>query len=247
MNDGYVKLHRKTLENPIVCKDPDHLAVWIYLLLNATHKSQSAVFCGTRITLQPGQLITGRKSIAARLGINESKVQRVLKLFEIERQIEQRSSTKNRLISVINWSVYQISEHHNDHQVNSDRTATEHKQECKNEKMKRNNTSNLEFDSFWSAYPRQKVKTAALKCWTARIREGYKPDDLITAARSYAAEVSGKEEQYVKLPATFLGVNRPFADYLNLARPEVEPVSPEDIPEEYTKPWACLDDDKEDQ
>ena len=36
--DGYIKLHRKLLENPVVCKDSDYLSIWIYLLLNATQK-----------------------------------------------------------------------------------------------------------------------------------------------------------------------------------------------------------------
>ena len=31
--EGWIKLHRKMLDNPIVCKDSDYLAVWIYLLL----------------------------------------------------------------------------------------------------------------------------------------------------------------------------------------------------------------------
>ena len=37
MSNGWIKLHRKTLDNPIVMKDTDHLAVWMWLLLNATH------------------------------------------------------------------------------------------------------------------------------------------------------------------------------------------------------------------
>ena len=38
MNNGYIKLHRKLLDNPVVMKSNDHLAVWMYLLLNATHQ-----------------------------------------------------------------------------------------------------------------------------------------------------------------------------------------------------------------
>lgn len=62
--EGWIKIHRKLLENPIVMKDSDYLAVWIYLLLNATHKNVDVLFNGTRKTLHSGQLITGRKAIA---------------------------------------------------------------------------------------------------------------------------------------------------------------------------------------
>ena len=42
--EGWIKLHRKTLDNPIITKDSDYLAVWIYLLLNATHKEYDVLF-----------------------------------------------------------------------------------------------------------------------------------------------------------------------------------------------------------
>lgn len=122
---GWIKLHRKILDNPIVCKDSDHIAVWTYLLLNATHKEYPALFSGKKILLQPGQLITGRKAIADKFKISESKVQRILKSFEIEQQIEQQNGNKNRLITVLSWHDYQDSEQQDEHQVNNKRTTTE--------------------------------------------------------------------------------------------------------------------------
>jgi len=108
--EGYIKLHRKMLENPIICKDGDTIAIWIYLLMNATYKPYDVLFKGKRTTLQPGQLLTGRNSIATKLAISSSKVERTLKLFENEQQIEQQTSTQNRLISILNWNKYQLSE-----------------------------------------------------------------------------------------------------------------------------------------
>lgn len=122
---GYIKLYRKLLENPIVCKDSDHLSIWIYLLLNATHKEIPKMFKGEKIMLQPGQLLTGRKSISEQLRVTESKVQRVLKCFESEQQIEQQTSNKNRLISILSWSDYQTSEQQDEPQMNNKRTTTE--------------------------------------------------------------------------------------------------------------------------
>ena len=62
--EGYIKLHRKILESPVVMKTNDHFAVWMFLLLNATHKGYDVLYEGKRKTLQPGQLITGRKVIS---------------------------------------------------------------------------------------------------------------------------------------------------------------------------------------
>lgn len=116
-NFGYVQLYRKTLNNPIVMKDSDHLAVWVYLLLNATHKEQQAIFKGEKITLKKGELITGILSISKKLVINKDKVQRILKLLESDKQITQQTSNKGRLISIVNWPLYQNSDKQNDKQL----------------------------------------------------------------------------------------------------------------------------------
>ena len=133
---GFVKLHRKLLENPIVCKDADHLAVWIWLLLNAVWDSCDVTFGGKRITLKPGELTTGRKKIASELHISESKVQRILKTFEIEHQIEQRTDRQCRLISICSWDKYQIGEQRNEQRVNNDRTTSEQRVNTKKESKK---------------------------------------------------------------------------------------------------------------
>lgn len=123
--NGWIKLHRKLLDNPIIMKDADHLAVWMYLLLNATHAEYPVLFKGEKIMLAPGQLITGRKSIADKLGINESKVTRILDAFKNEHQIEQQTSNRNRLISIIKWDLYQSSEQQDELQMNNNRTTSE--------------------------------------------------------------------------------------------------------------------------
>ena len=123
--NGYIKLYRKMLQNPIVCKDSDYLSLWIYLLLNATHSEYPERFRGEKIILKPGQLITGRKRISEKLSISESKVTRIINKFISEQQIEQQTSNENRLISILNWNEYQGSEQLCEQPVNSDRTTSE--------------------------------------------------------------------------------------------------------------------------
>lgn len=145
--NGWIKLHRKLLDNPIIMKDADHLAVWMYLLLNATHAEYPALFKGQKIMLAPGQLITGRKSIADKLAINESKVTRILDAFKSEHQIEQQTSNKNRLISILNWDFYQSSEQQDELQMNNNRTTSEQQvntnKNIKNIKNEKNVINNM--------------------------------------------------------------------------------------------------------
>lgn len=122
---GWISLHRKILENPIVCKDSDYFSVWCYLLLNATHKDHDNIFKGERITLQPGQLITGRKKISTQFNINESKVKRILLSLENDQQIDRQRSNKNSLITVLNWHLYQVHDQQVDQQVTNNRPASD--------------------------------------------------------------------------------------------------------------------------
>lgn len=122
---GFIYLHRKMLDNPVICKDSDYLAVWVYLLLNATHEKYEQMFEGQRITLMKGQLITGRKVISQKLRIDENKVTRILKAFENEHQIEQQTSNRNRLITVLKWSAYQNDKQQIEHPMNNKRTTDE--------------------------------------------------------------------------------------------------------------------------
>lgn len=145
MGNGWIKLHRKIIDNPIVCKDAEYFAVWNYLLLNAIHENKRVLFKGSEIELLSGQLITDRKSIANFWGISDSKVERILKKLEIEQQIEQQKSNKNRLITIKNWHQYQDGEQQIEQQVNNNRTTNQEKEKEEKEKnQKKKNKENKE-------------------------------------------------------------------------------------------------------
>ena len=142
-NKGWIKSYRTVLDNPTVTKSTDHMAVWVFLLHSVTGKPQKAVFRGQEITLRPGQLITGRKKISAVYkNLNESKVQRVLKDFENAHQIEQQTSSQNRLITIVNWDKYQNAPHQNKRQWNNRRTTAEQREN--NGRTHNKNTENTE-------------------------------------------------------------------------------------------------------
>ena len=107
--NGWIKLHRKMLENPVVMNSPEYLALWVYLLLNASHDEHYTMFGGKKIALQAGQLATGRKKLAKILHCNEYKIERMLSCFESERMIAQtQKSGVGRIITITAWSEYQI-------------------------------------------------------------------------------------------------------------------------------------------
>ncbi len=99
--------------------DPDVLALWIRLMLMASYKDKNFKHYNQKVNLKRGQFITGRKSLSESSGVQESKVQRVLKRWQNEQQIEQQTFSKYRLISIVNYDKYQTSEQQTDGKVNT--------------------------------------------------------------------------------------------------------------------------------
>lgn len=219
--EGWIKLYRKILDNPIITKDSDFLAVWVYLLLNATHKEYDAVFRGQRITLKRGQLLTGRKSISEKLKIDENKVQRILKSLENEHQIEQQKSNKNRLITIVLWDKYQQDEQQNEQQVNNKRTTTEQQvntnknvKNIKNDKniittvsgsrvddLQENNENDSRVDSFQRIIEFYNRNVGAITPFGAEVISDYlkdMPEELIMLAMKKAVEADARSIRYIK-------------------------------------------------
>lgn len=229
-NGNFIKLYRQILDNPIVCKDGDHFAVWVYLLLQATHTERKHLFNGQRITLKAGQLTTGRKRLADKFNISESKVQRILKTFEIEQQIEQQTGNKNRLITVKNWSAYQSREQQIEQQLNNKRTTTEQQlnteQEGKKERREEGKKKDT-FALFWSAYPRKAAKGDAEKAFNK-----IKPDDELLKTMIDAIDAQSRSPDWIKdggqfipYPATWLNQKR-WEDEISRASPQAQNSNP---------------------
>jgi hypothetical protein len=120
---GWIKLHRSLPKHPRFI-DPAWLAVWVYLLLNATHRHYLVNFDGHIVELQPGQLVTGRHAIARATGVHESKVKRVLAVMKADRQIDQLTGVKGSIVTVRNWKLYQGDRLANQRATNNRPTTT---------------------------------------------------------------------------------------------------------------------------
>jgi hypothetical protein len=138
MHQGYIKLHRKLFNNPIM-SEPKYLLLWVTLLLMANHKETSIIFNNKRVIIPVGSFITGRKELVKRTKLNRNFIERALKYFESEAQIEQRANTKFRMISVTNWAAYQA----NEQPASSQRAASEQPASTnKNDKNEKNDKNN---------------------------------------------------------------------------------------------------------
>ena len=104
---GWVKFYREWLDNPIITKDSEHLAVWTYLNCSATHTEMECIFNNEKITLKAGQMILKQCDMAEYLKIDRFKVLRILKCFENAHLITHITDKRKTLITLEPWAVYQ--------------------------------------------------------------------------------------------------------------------------------------------
>jgi len=139
---GWIKLHRKALETSFANR-PAYVSLWVHLLLSANHKEKSFIWNGEEKTLQPGQLITGRKQLSITCGVPESTVEDILNFFQKSKIIQQQKTSKYRLITLLKWQLYQSSN-------NKATTSQQLADTNKNEKNEKNVTSDKSQDMNWN-------------------------------------------------------------------------------------------------
>jgi len=141
MDTGWVKIHRKLLENPIMHK-PAYLSLWVTLLLRANHKENKMIWNNNIMVIKEGQFITGRDVLSKQTGIHPSTIDRILNYFENEQQIEQQTTNKFRLITIVNWKTHQDT----NIKMNNQRTTSEQpvntNKNAKNAKNVKNDNKN---------------------------------------------------------------------------------------------------------
>ncbi len=221
--DGWIKLHRKIWDNPIV-KNHNYFIVWIYLLCHANHKETFFIWNKKKIIISRGQLLTGRKAISLATGIKEGTVENVLNYLENEQQIEQQKTSRYRTITIIKGDEYQINEQQNEQQ-NDNRMTTEsqkndtYKNVLKNVKNKKNimciknenkNSIPVGFDMFWSAYPKHINKKKAIAAFKKIKNIESTLPIIIAAIKKQRQSEQWKQDsgKYIPHPTTWLNGER---------------------------------------
>lgn len=198
MNTGFIALYRKLLDSPIwQVTTVEQKVILITLLLMANHSEKKWYWQGEEFICQPGQFITSLPNIvkACGNGLTVQNVRTALKKFENMNFLTDQSTKTGRLITIVNWQVYQGKREVNNRQPNSQLTdgqQTPNRQP--NSQLTSNNNDNnitminndnnnnaraceqtknrLEvnekekgFELFWELYPSKRKKPVARIAW----------------------------------------------------------------------------------
>lgn len=144
VSNGFVKIHRKLLDNPISDK-PNYLAVWLFLILEANHKDACIIFDNQKMTIKRGQCLTSIRKISKKFKLSLGSVHNILKYLISERMIERSGNNRCSLVTIINYDLYQEVERKTEQSVNSSRTVRETNKKNKNEKNEKKRESKLDY------------------------------------------------------------------------------------------------------
>jgi hypothetical protein len=195
------------------------------ILLMANHKEKQWEHKGEIYRAKPGQLVTSLESIKQNCAKDVSIQNIRTALLKLEKWgfLTNKSTNKNRLITIVNWEVYQPKEKNqqtDQHPTNKQLTTNKNEENVKKNNIdqssaRSSNSYSIDFEEFWDIYPRKIGKLKAFSCWKARIKKASK-DDLIKAVQNYAryCKMMGIETNYIKHPSTFLGKNLDYEDWI---------------------------------
>lgn len=146
MTGGWIKLYRQLLEKPIWQEStPEQKVILITLLSMANHEEREWEWQGEPYKASPGQFVTSLDSIRKKCGkgISLQNVRTALKRFEKYEFLTNQPTNKNRLITIVNWEVYQSKDNDLTKELTSNQQATNKQLTTnKNEKNEKNDKNN---------------------------------------------------------------------------------------------------------
>jgi len=122
MNRGYVKVWRK-IEDSGLIQLPNTLALFMHLLLNASHKDRKIGTPNGVVELKRGQYISGRIELASRLKQSEREIRTGLSRLNELSIISIKSTNRFSVYTIENYGIYQDNDQHSDQPATNKRPS----------------------------------------------------------------------------------------------------------------------------
>lgn len=234
---GYFKFYRELFKKPIwLNSSNEQRVILITLLAMANWKETEWDYYGEKIKLNPGQFIASAPAIKERCNSSEitiMKIRTALERFEkldfLTVSLIGKSTKSGKLITIVNWRLYQSNEEEDNRQNNrqnnkeiTDRQPTDnrHIKEEGKEYKELKEDKEKGFERFWELYPSKRKKPVARIAWMNMRVHSEEQYALINAAvERYKKTNQWQEEngRYIPDPDTFLQDER-WTDEIKLPK-----------------------------
>jgi hypothetical protein len=161
-DEGWIKLHRKILDNPIF-KDSEALQLFLYCLLRANFKPNDFLFNGQVVHLDRGQFIFGLRKASKALKMSIKKLRNRLLILGKLGITAHQTTHRFSIITVCNYNHYQDIQNGKGHSKgHSEGTLRATNKNVKNEKNKNGRSKDAdprvkEFLNYWGETFTQKT------------------------------------------------------------------------------------------
>ena len=232
---GWVKLYRCLMEKPIWTNStPEQKVVLITLLAMANHKGKEWEWKGEKFKCESGQFVTSLDNIVKNCGkgITTQNVRSALKRFEKLDFLTNESTKTGRLVTIVNWGLYQEGEEETNKDNNKEVTKSQQRgnkeltpnKNDKKEKKEKNNIYTDDFEECWTYYRSKVGKMGNKKEGFKKFKESieiYTVDDIKKAVDKYSKVSKGTEEKYIKT-ATYFFDSGYIDQYITYEQPKVK-------------------------
>lgn len=131
MNNGWIAVHRKILDNPILNRSRkfSNFEAWLYLLLKANHRDNKVLIGNTLVKVKQGEMITSMKKLCCVFKWSNTKLKSFFKLLINDDMILVKTDTKKTHITIckykdmqVNNNINSLSKTHQKHTNNNNKT-----------------------------------------------------------------------------------------------------------------------------
>lgn len=106
IDTGFIKVYR-SLQECSFKRDPNKVALWVHMLLEASHKPFKTVLGGKTVELQAGQFISGNRDLEKETGVSVQSIKTAIKFFEREEMLVRSTGKDGTVFTVLKYESYQ--------------------------------------------------------------------------------------------------------------------------------------------
>ena len=142
---GWISLHRKILDNPILTRGRAYsrFEAFVYMLLKANHKDNEALIGNQKIKVKKGSFITSQKKLMKEFNWGTSRLRNFLKLLQNDDMIEINTNAISTYITINNYKTLQGLQTANKSEANRKQTDSNSQTKTNNNGNTVNNDNNV--------------------------------------------------------------------------------------------------------
>jgi hypothetical protein len=106
MSDGWVSIYRQIFDNKDL-KDNNHILIFIYMVVHASHKPTIVNYRRKRVVLKRGQLTVSLRDLCKRFNLTERKVRTILRNLETTQSLTHTLFKQLSVYSIVNYNKFQ--------------------------------------------------------------------------------------------------------------------------------------------